>query len=92
MSDEMHADRIEGMPEPVYSELDRCGEVDVLEAAITLKRKLKMVLKGSDEHFIVMPIDLETRDGTEFLHYEADLERRSVDINTIATVEVFEVE
>ncbi len=92
MLDGTHADRIEVTLEPGEDELGRCDEMDILESAIVMKQRLRIKLKGSDEELLITPVDLETRDGAEYLHYKLDLERQSIDINQIAFVEVFEVE
>lgn len=85
MIHDMHADRIEIQPEP--EELERCDELDIYEQAIVLKQKLLLTTSESSKGMVVLPVDLETRDGTEFLHYELNGEVSSIDINNIEAVE-----
>lgn len=89
MAEEIHADRIEGMAEPPPDQLGRCGELDVLEAAITLHQKLKIRLKGKSEEQVILPLDLTTHDGADHLLYKQAGNEHTVDVSQIEAIAEF---
>lgn len=87
--EEMHADRIEQSLEP--DTLSVCDEIDMLESAVTLRQKLQLGLRGSKQVLVVLPTDVTTHDGADFLEYTSeDGTSARVDVREVESIELVE--